>query len=209
MKKQAKLLVLALLVSALSTISYAEEKDNFTELNATFKEIQARVTKREPRSSAIVSVKAGPSDKNMYDYRFRIKLRDDGKATVELFRCFKTGDSGERYVVALDDDVKTELDRQQKLEKLLAQDEQERQAANTKRITEMSKGQLTFGMRQEDIVKKRGRHFRFDSSQEKGSGIMIYDDFRLKMSRSTLDDIAPTGELSEAEKNLPYEDERK
>ena len=211
MKMHIKLLTLALSVSALSTISYAAETEFFTELNATFKEIQARVTKREPRSNAILSVHAAPGDKFNLNYRFRIKLRNDEKATVELFWPNKDGDSGERYVVALDDDVKTEIERQQKLEKLLAQDWRERQAENAKRIAKLSGGQLTFGMLDKDIVKIRGRHFRFDSWQELGSGYMIYDDFRLTMRGRTLYDIEPTGELSASEKNqnLPYEDERK
>lgn len=200
---KATLMLLALAFSAAAVSA----REDFKKLTATFKELEARVIKREERSNAVIQIKSAPGEKTADNYQFRIKPLDDMRVTVELFHHTMVGDLGERYEVALDDAVKVEMARQAKLAELLAQDEKARQAANAKTITELTKGKLAFGMKQGDVARIWGTKYRFDTWQQAGSGTMIYDDFRMTIHVGTLDEISPTGELSEEEKKLPMADE--
>jgi hypothetical protein len=199
-------LIIALTIIAASTSLHARE--NFVQKEGAYKEILERVSKREERSMAIVGVRSS-NKLHSADYNFRIRPVDELKVKLQLYWASMEGDNGEEYTLPLDEDIKAEITRQEHLDELLKKDEKARQAANAKKIKALTNGELSFGMSHAEIEKKRGKHYRFDTWQQAGSGEMIYSDLRLIVRLGHLDDAMPTGALKEDEKKIPFEDEVK
>lgn len=163
-------------------------------VSQTFKEIQSRVIRRDANSGAILEVKVKEdSPKLGFGLNFSI-AEDAGDVVIVLSRNLKTGDGVyEKYRLRMDDALRQELQNQKKLKELLAAQEKKYREAQTKKIAELTGGQLKFGMSFTAVEAIKGKAPKgLFGAAEFGTFTWIYPDMKLRFVRESLNDVELT-----------------
>lgn len=187
-----KLTQLALTIWSLFTLSAfcsADEPPKY--VSATFQEILGRVESREKESGAIMTVKPRADAPRLgFGLRFSlVKEKDGDTISLSLERRWMTHiDVFERYLLRIDDAIREELGKQEKLRLLTIERERQYLEAGKQHIDKLLQGKLHAGMSREEVEKVIGKPEALESAQAAGYLSMIYPGFTLYFHPSGLVD---------------------
>jgi hypothetical protein len=204
-------IILALSIGSIPRSFAANDKGEMLKcIEATFEDIQKRVLEREERTNGILWVRPfGDEGDLIHKGRFQIKPVDDTKVIVRIYLRGKGVVKCQECELLLNDEIKAEIARQEKLRELQLKDQKELNEQRAFEIQKLSGGKLKPGMQLEEIEKTLGRHYRCLTSQQFIT--MVYDDYTLVLGQG-LESMTKAANQSqplyEPEKVL-YEDEKK
>lgn len=162
-------------------------------ISKTFADIQSRAT-REPESGAIIAVKAredGPTKDASLNFSI---TKSSNEAVIILSAQGQSMVLGghtiyEQYRLRLDDAMRAELVKQEKLQELNARREARALEERKKQITEISGGKLAHGMTLEEVVVVKGKPTKTNQWQAAGGFTAIYPDMSLDFWNMRLNEI--------------------
>jgi hypothetical protein len=162
-------------------------------VSPTFQDILKRVTVRDKETRAILQVRR-KEDTRLISWDLSFSMREwpeSGEATIELYVTYKDGNGiYEQYLLRIDKAIREELDNLKRFKEAqparLAKEIEEKK----KRIQEVTKGKLTYGMTQEEVEKVLGKPSSRDvPHQEFGSFGLLYPGMKLEFRMERLDDV--------------------
>lgn len=110
----------------------------------------------------------------------------------------------ERIVLDAEPALELELSRQTKYKNLASQREKQQRDAKIKRITELSKGTLRYGMKKEEAVAAKGGNWKDGEPYQKAGAFEIrYDDMTLMFDPLLEDVWLPGGPTTEGTRQKP------
>jgi hypothetical protein len=160
------------------SIVASAEIEKLQRIEVTFADIQKRVLEREERSNAVVWIRPfGDESELIHKGRFEIKPVNETKVLVRIYSRGKGVIKGQECELVINNEIKMEMARQEKLYELQLEDQKELDERRAIEINRLSGRKLKQGMQLEEIEKVLGQHYRCLTAQK--SITMLYDEYTL------------------------------
>ncbi|KAF0250037.1 MAG: hypothetical protein FD167_562 [bacterium] len=188
MKKLQVIVLINLLI--FSNIVQAAE-DKF--VSVTFQDILNRVIGRDKESGAILEIKVKEDSPQLnFGLSFNIEeVPNQNEVIIILYRNLKAGDGVyEKYRLRIDDAICRELENQKYFYQLQTEHKKKFQENLTKKITELTKGVLEYGIPCSKVQTIKGKAISIlASAAAAGNFTWVYPDIKLHFVGGTLQDV--------------------